>query len=51
MGREALQGVGSRRPLTGATAANVLAAAQPSWLDKRAPPEKPVTYTRAASMQ
>jgi hypothetical protein len=43
-------GAGNRRPLTGATAANTVGASQASWLAIRAPPEKPVAYTRSRSV-
>src|SRR5580704_10620615 len=39
------QGVGRRRPLTGATAAKSFESSQASWLVIRAPPENPVAYT------
>jgi len=44
-------GVGRRRPLTGAIAANRVESTQASSLTSRDPPEKPVAYTRWGSIQ
>jgi hypothetical protein len=39
------QGLGCRKPLTGATAEKSVESSHASWLTSRAPPEKPVAYT------
>ena len=50
-GLTAGQGLGNRRPATGATAAKVCDASQASWLAIRPPPDMPVAYTRLVLTQ